>query len=212
MSTWRNKLDLAEFDKMTAKLVSELQAAYMFFEMYCAIEDEIPHHSKAMNKSKHFWSLTRNAHLEATRSTLARIYDQDEKNLSVISGLKKFKIGHLKDEHFQSNDLDNFCRKPLVAGEIDDDIESVSGQEPLVKTLYVRHRHTEIAHLSLKNAQRGISFFERYPLSRVEMQSLIDRAAELINKYSSHHNGKTYAMTTFKNKDYKYIFDEISEA
>ncbi|RBP28502.1 hypothetical protein DET50_1113 [Marinobacter pelagius] len=203
-------MDLAEFDRMTEKLVSELQAAYMFFEMYRAIEDEIPHHSKAMNKSKHFWSLTRNAHLEATRATLARIYDQDEKNLSVRSWLNKFKIDHLKDEYFQSNDLDSFCRKPLVAGEIDEDIKSVSDRDPLVKTLYIRHRHTEIAHLSLKNAQKGVSFFERYPLSRVEIQSLIDRAAELINKYSAHHSGKTYAMTTFHSKDYKYVFDKIS--
>lgn len=205
-------MNLAEFDKMTEKLVSELQAANMFFEMYCAIEDEIPNHSKAMNKSKHFWSLTRNAHLEATRSTLARIYDQDDKNLSVKSWLKKFKSDHLKDEHFQSNDLDNYCRKPLVAGEIDDNIKLVSEQDPLVKTLYVCHRHTEIAHLSLKNAQKGVSFFDRYPLSRMEIQSLIDRAAELINKYSAHHCGRAYAMTTFENKDYKYIFDKISEA
>jgi len=203
-------LDLAEFDMMTEKLVSELQAAYMFFEMYCAIEDEIPHHSEAMNKSKHFWSLTRNAHLAATRSTLARIYDQDDKNLSVKSWLRKFKVGHLKDEYFQSNDLDKFSRKPLVAGEIDDDIESVSDQDPLVKTLYVRHRHTEIAHLSLKNAQKGVSFFERYPLSRLDIQALIDRAAELINKYSAHHSGRAYAMTTFQNRDYKYILDKIS--
>ncbi|MDO6461867.1 hypothetical protein Q4485_14240 [Granulosicoccaceae sp. 1_MG-2023] len=200
---------MAEFDMMTEKLVSELQAAYMFFEMYCAIEDEIPHHSEAMNKSKHFWSLTRNAHLEATRSTLARIYDQDDKHLSVKSWLKNFKVSQLKDEYFQPNDLDKFGRKPLVAGEIDDDIESVSDRDPLVKTFYVRHRHTEIAHISLKNAQKGVSFFERYPLSRLDIQALIDRAAELINKYSAHHSGRTYAMTTFQNRDYKYILDKI---
>lgn len=201
----------SQFSNMTEKLLSEIQAAYMFFEMYCAIEDKTATHSKSMNQSKHFWTLTRNAHLEAARSALARIYDQEEKNLSIKTWLEEFKKFYLKEESFMPNKQGSNFQKLLVDGEIDRDISLVSIKEPLVKTLYIRHRHTEIAHLSLKNAKNGVSFLELHPLSSADVQSLIDRAANLVNKYSAHLNRK-YGMTTLHNKDYEYIFMKISDS
>jgi hypothetical protein len=106
-------VSIKEFENMTGKLVSELQSAYMHFEIYKEIKMQISEHSKEMNKSKHFWSLTINSHLESTRSTLGRIYDQNEKNLGIKSWLLEFKNNYLKQDFFESNELDKFNRAPL---------------------------------------------------------------------------------------------------
>jgi len=200
-----------EFKNMTDKLVSELQSAYMHFEIYKEIKMQISEHSKEMNKSKHFWSLTINAHLESTRSTLGRIYDQNEKNLGIKSWLLEFKKNHLQQEFFEASEQDKFNRTPLKNGEIKNDLKSISLEDEKVNILYKRHRHTEIAHMSLSNAKKGISYFKDYPLPSSDIQELIDRAAAIINKYSSHYNGVNYAMTTFDSQDYKYIFDRLSK-
>jgi hypothetical protein len=202
-------MSVKEFENMTGKLVSELQSAYMHFEIYKEIKMQISEHSKEMNKSKHFWSLTMNAHLESTRSILGRIYDQNEKNLGIKSWLLEFKNNHLKKEFFESIEIDKFNRVPLKNGDIKNDLKSISLEDDKVNVLYKRHRHTEIAHMSLSNAKKGVSYFKDYPLSVTDIQELIDRVAILINKYSSHHSGVNYAMTTLNNQDYKYIFERL---
>jgi hypothetical protein len=204
-------VSIKEFENMTDKLVSELQSAYMHFEIYKEIKMQITEHSKEMNKSKHFWSLTINSHLESTRSILGRIYDQNEKNLGIKSWLLEFKNNYLQQYFFESNEQDDFNRVPLKNGEIKSDLKSISLENEKVNVLYKRHRHTEIAHMSLSNAKKGVSYFKDYPLSSSDIQELIDRAATIINKYSSHHSGVNYAMTTLNSQDYKYIFDRLSK-
>jgi hypothetical protein len=204
-------VSIKEFENMTDKLVAELQSAHMHFEIYKEIKKQISVHSKEMNESKHFWSLTINAHLESTRSTLVRIYDQNEKNLGIKSWLLEFKKNYRKQDFFESKELDNFSRIPLKNGEIGSDLKRISSEDKIVNVLYKRHRHTEIAHMSLSNAKKGVSYFEEYPLTCSVIQELIDRASTIINKYSSHHNGRNYAMTTVDNKDYEYIFERLSK-
>lgn len=198
-----------EFDRLTDRLVEELRSAFMHFDLFKALNSERLIHGRLMNKSKHFWSLTINAHLESTRSIIGRIYDQDRKNLGVKSWLILFKEYFLKPEFFEPHELDNFNRRPLQKGEIDADIESVTTEDKLVEAFYIKHRHTEIAHISLKNSKKGVSFFDLHPLNIEEHQVLIDRAASLVNKYSAHHSGINYAMTTMENADYRHLFQRL---
>jgi len=195
-----------EFDRLTDRLVEELRSAFMHFDLYKTLNSERLNHGHVMNQSKHFWSLTINAHLESTRSIIGRIYDQDRKNLGIKSWLILFKEHFLKPEFFEPHELDNFNRRPLQKGEIDADIKSVTTEDKLVETFYIKHRHTEIAHISLKNSINGVSFFGMHPLSIEEHQVLIDRAASLINKYSAYYSGINYAMTTMENADYRHLF------
>lgn len=198
-----------EFDRLTDRLVEELRSAFMHFDLFKALNYERLNHGRIMNQSKHFWSLTINAHLESTRSIIGRIYDQDQKNLGIQSWLMILKEHFLRPEFFEPHELDNFNRRPLQKGEIDTDIESVTTKDQLVKTFYIKHRHTEIAHISLKNTQNGVSFFDEYPLTIEEHQVLIDRAESLINKYSAHYSGIIYAMTTIENTDYHKLLKKL---
>lgn len=199
-----------EFDRLTDRLVEELCSAYMHFDLYKALNSERSSHGRLMNQSKHFWSLTINAHLESTRSIIGRVYDQNPSNLGIKSWLMLFRDHFLKPEFFEPHELDNFNRRPLRKSEIDTDIESVTTEDQLVETFYIKHRHTEIAHISLKNSKNGVSFFGVHPLTVAEHQILIDRAANLINKYSAHYSGMTYAMTTMENEDYLYLFRRLA--
>lgn len=78
------------FDNLTERLVEELKAAAMHFDLYRSIKASIPSHKKGINKSPNFWSLTLNAHLEATRCSLCKIYEQTNNN-NLTLGLKNSK-------------------------------------------------------------------------------------------------------------------------
>lgn len=198
-----------EFDRLTDRLVEELRSAIMHFDLFKALNSERLNHGRIMNQSKHFWSLTINAHLESTRSIIGRVYDQNQNNLGIKSWLIIFKEHFLRPEFFEPHELDKFNRRPLQKGEIDTDIESVTTKDKLVSTFYIKHRHTEIAHISLKNSKNGVSFFSEHPLTIEEHQVLIDRAASLINKYTAHYSGIGYAMTTIENADYRHLFQRL---
>ena len=204
---------MLNFDNLTERLVEELKAAAMHFDLYRSIKSSIPTHKKGINKSPNFWSLTLNAHLEATRCSLCKIYDQtNNNNLTLNSWLKEFKKYHCKQEFFEPNEMDKFYRMPLNEGEIEQDISSVSLTDPLVNTLYTKHRNNEVAHISNKLVSRGESFWETYPLTVDDIEALILRSKTIVNKYTAHYNGVHYELLSIYQKDdFQYVVDSVEK-
>jgi hypothetical protein len=201
------------FDNLTERLIEELKSAAMHFDLYNSIKSSIPTHKKGINKSPNFWSLTLNAHLEATRCALCKIYDQTNKNnLTIKSWLEEFQKNHCKDDFFKPNDMDKFNRTPLTKSGLEQDLELVSLKDPLVEMLYTKHRNNEVAHLSNKLVSRGESFWQTYPLTREMMETLISRANTIVNKYTVHYNGTHYQLLSIYQKDdYKYVVDSVEK-
>ncbi len=203
-------MDLEHFDNLTERLVEEIRAAINHYALYKAIQEQVKESPDVLNESVHFWSLTINAHLEATRTSLSRVYDREDKSLGLAKWLSLFESHFLKPEFFESNELDNYSRVPLKENDISDDLTLVSDSNPLVKTLYLRHRHTEIAHISLKNAQNQVSFFKKYPLTSDEIEELLTLAASIVNKYTVHHNGVYHSIVGWQQDDHKKLFDRLN--
>jgi len=199
------------FDNLTERLVEELKAAAMHYDLYNSIKLSIPTHKKGINKSPNFWTLTLNAHIEATRCSLCKIYDQtDNNNLTLNSWLKEFQKNHCISEFFESNEMDKFNRIPLVKGELEQDIDLVSLKDPLVNILYTRHRNNEVAHISNKLVSRGESFWKTYPLTEENIDELILRSKNIVNKYTAHYNGVHYELLSIYQKDdFNYVVDSV---
>ena len=202
---------MLNFDNLTERLVEELKAAAMHYDLYNSIKLSIPTHKKGINKSPNFWTLTLNAHIEATRCSLCKIYDQtDNNNLTLNSWLKEFQKNHCKSEFFESNEMDKFNRIPLVKGELEQDIDLVSLKDPLVNILYTRHRNNEVAHISNKLVSRGESFWKTYPLTEENIDELILRSKNIVNKYTAHYNGVHYELLSIYQKDdFNYVVDSV---
>ena len=202
---------MLNFDNLTERLVEELKAAAMHYDLYNSIKLSIPTHKKGINKSPNFWTLTLNAHIEATRCSLCKIYDQtDNNNLTLNSWLKEFQKNHCISEFFESNEMDKFNRIPLVKGELEQDIDLVSLKDPLVNILYTRHRNNEVAHISNKLVSRGESFWKTYPLTEENIDELILRSKNIVNKYTAHYNGVHYELLSIYQKDdFNYVVDSV---
>ena len=202
---------MLNFDNLTERLVEELKAAAMHYDLYNSIKLSIPTQKKGINKSPNFWTLTLNAHIEATRCSLCKIYDQtDNNNLTLNSWLKEFQKNHCKSEFFESNEMDKFNRIPLVKGELEQDIDLVSLKDPLVNILYTRHRNNEVAHISNKLVSRGESFWKTYPLTEENIDELILRSKNIVNKYTAHYNGVHYELLSIYQKDdFNYVVDSV---
>ena len=202
---------MLNFDNLTERLVEEIKAAAMHYDLYNSIKLSIPTHKKGINKSPNFWTLTLNAHIEATRCSLCKIYDQtDNNNLTLNSWLKEFQKNHCKSEFFASNEIDKFNRIPLVKGELEQDIDLVSLKDPLVNILYTRHRNNEVAHISNKLVSRGESFWKTYPLTEENIDELILRSKNIVNKYTAHYNGVHYELLSIYQKDdFNYVVDSV---
>ncbi|ADE17027.1 hypothetical protein Nhal_4019 (plasmid) [Nitrosococcus halophilus Nc 4] len=204
---------MLNFDNLTERLVEEIRSAAMHLDLYKSIRSSILRYRAGVNRSPNFWSLTLNAHLESTRASLCRVYDQTSRgNLTIKSWLEEFKAHHLKDEFFEPSEIDKFNRKPLVPNEIDQDLELVSSSDELVDTLFKRHRNNEVAHISMKLVSRGESYWKSYPLTYDDYEKLISRAENIINKYMAHHNSTSFALLSiFQKDDYQYVMESIEK-
>lgn len=199
---------LSEFKAITERLVREIQAAYMHYDLHCNLKRQLVDHGGKMNDAKHFWSLTLNAHLDAARSSLARVYDQHKKSLGLKAYISEFRDSIKTPFHSTDEVSERYFCAPLAESEIENDLELISENNVLVGTFIKRHRHTEIAHISLTNAKRSVSAFEADPISYAETQELIDRAVRIINRYSVLSDGCVYGVTTLDNDDYMQLFRE----
>ena len=121
---------MSEFKNITNRLVEEIQSAHMHFELYKKLTAEVQKHKKKMNLSKHFWSLTFNAHLEATRTALIRVYDQNPKNLGLISWLNEYRNSEEKPGHYEEEQINRVHRDPLKKGEWEEDLSLIHISEP----------------------------------------------------------------------------------
>ena len=109
--------------------------------------------------------------------------------------------------------MDKFNRVPLVEGEIEQDIALISLKDPLVNTLYTKHRNNEVAHISNKLVSRGESFWETYPLTVNDIETLILRSKTIVNKYTAHYNGVHYELLSIYQKDdFQYVVDSVEKS
>ncbi|MCW8387955.1 hypothetical protein OQJ15_16720 [Fluoribacter dumoffii] len=186
---------IEEFKNLTATLIDETQKAAMHFDLYCNLKKSLS--DFAMNKSPNFWSLTLNAHLEATRLSLCRSYDKTNKTNNIENWLK-----FIKDKSLA----------PQYNSEIEEDIKAVSKNNDIVDRLITKQRNNGIVHHSINNILKKEDFFKIYPLSKQDLKKLIDLLTKLINKYTSIILGTSTAMlSVFQRQDYKYILDGIKE-
>lgn len=164
-----------------------------------------------MNQSPRYWSLTLNAHLEATRINLCKLYDQHKNSLGMYKWLKYFKDHIEKPGHYETQFAQKFQTLPLKTGEIDKDLTLVSKKDPKVKKL-IAHRGNAVAHVNAKSTATGKSVLHSFPMTYSDYEELISRAEKIFNRYHVSHTGVYRSPKTLQQeKDHEYILDAISE-
>ena len=165
-----------------------------------------------------FWWLTDRAHAEAVLYRLTRLYDQRDDSLSLRTWLKLVSENvHLFDErNFRQRLKDN----PFVKGLAQDarrpdreqlelDKKSVEKNDPVVGKL-VSFRNTSLAHRDPTTVLGGAVTNEGQ-LTWADVDTLIERAITIINRYSYLFRASSYACKIMGHDDYKFLLRMVRD-
>jgi hypothetical protein len=180
------------------KIVHNIREATMYWDLYCGIKKSQAEYVKHMNQTKHFWSVTLNSYLDATRLSLCKIYDKQNKSLNIEKWLLDIQT-YIKESDIQNDQL---------TIEIISDIDKVSQKNLIVKNL-ILHRNNHIVHESYSLLIKGRSLIEKSPLTYDDFNCLITQVQEILNKYSDQLFNQTFAFHTAAKNDFKEILDSI---
>jgi len=207
----------AEFERLLEGLAHEIVVANIHFKLRQDLVAEIKTYEREYNQSLAFWSLTFDAHLDATWFRLCRIYDQNSSSLNLRNWLETIQENlHIFDpENFKeklkdnplSDSLELTAEKPN-AEQLDKDIQQVSEGNPLVKKLLML-RNNVFAHKSSKNVIRQRDAFSDYPLSYGEIKQLLDESVAILNRYSGLFISREYSVQVIRHDDYKFILKTL---
>jgi AbiU2 len=207
----------AEFKRLLETLALDITTAAICYRQFRALLTALVNNPDVENNARTFWSLTLEGTLTMCLQALCRAYDQEKSGLHLHSLLRTIENNlHLFDEpHFKNRLKGNAFVDSLAAGleapestMLKIDIYACSSNDPLVKTLQV-HRNNRIAHRSAKNVVTGYSINSMHPLGYDEIETLIDRAVTILNRYSSMFDSNTYSTSMIGEDDYEFVIQSL---
>ncbi len=205
----KDHLDL--FDLLTKRLAHEIRWANWHFHVFTSLQIAVRKHVTPFNMSRMFWGATMNAHLESCRVHLCRIYDTRSQGdtLGLLEWLREFdrlsKHIACREAHAETNHAE-----VVSEDSIQEDNLLVGKSCNLVKKLK-EQRDKDVAHISKRYVTGQLDVVKKYPLSFKDIQTLIDRAKHLLNKYSTYTTGVSYNMSTDDDQDFEFVVEAITE-
>jgi hypothetical protein len=172
------------------------------------------------NQSPTFWYLTLNAHRYATVQSLSRAYDQNQSSLHLLSWLRfiqsnlhLFGTEKFKKRLAGSPFVDSLAQHPRAPDPevLANDITRCSIKDEKVKLL-MQHRGNVVAHRNARTTASGRSLAEEFAVSVEDLEELLDRAHEIVNRYSSLFAATTYSRQMIGHDDYRHIFTCVRDA
>lgn len=209
-----------EFRRLLDALAQDVGDANIHWRLYRDLIEEHKRYKHVWNQSRTFWYLTLNAHSFTAFQCLARAYDQNDSSLHLLSWLKTIQQNlHLFErEAFKVRMTDNpfvesLADSPRVpdAAQLASDIQLCSDSDPKVHAL-ILHRNNLSAHRNARMTAQGRSIVAEFGMSVDDFEMLLDRAHEIVNRYSSLFAASTYSRKIIGNDDYGYIFSSVEEA
>lgn len=181
-------------------------------ELHRNLVEAAESHEREFAQARTFWWLTVRAHADVALYRLARLYDQREDSVSLKSWLdvladnvelfdaRRFRQ-RLRDNPFVKS-LAQTARRPNDQ-QLGLDRESVNARDPVVAKLLAL-RHKALAHrdadVALGRASRED---DQQQLSWTDVDLLIERAIEILNRYSSLFRASSYARDIVGHDDYQ---------
>jgi hypothetical protein len=206
-----------EFERLLAGLAREVVDAAIHWRLYSDLTKAVEIFSIEYNQSPAFWTLTFQAHLDATIFRLIRIYDGNSESLSLRNLLDTIKenISLFDEDKFRQrlssnpfvNSLASDIQKPDVV-QLDKDISYSSTSNHLVKKLTI-WRNNLFAHRSAENTARGYNIAVDHPITGEEVGELVKKSVKILNRYSSLFHATTHSTQIVGHDDYKFVLKSI---
>jgi len=212
--------DAVGFKRLLEGLAEDIVYANIHWRLFQDLRNAITNQPLVWNQSRTFWYLTLRAHIDVTVVRLCRAYDQEKSSLHLLSWLKTIRknIELFSKAEFERRMSDNPFAASLAAEIrtpdsllLDEDIRLCSMQDATVKKLYI-YRGNIIAHRNAKTTAAGIELSKEFPVTWEELEILLTRAKEILNRYSHLFSATEYSVSMISRDDYEYIFSSVTEA
>jgi AbiU2 len=209
-----------EFERLLDSVADDCVTALIHWKLWRDLDLAISHFEREMNQSPAFWSRTLRAHLDVVFFRLARLYDQHSKSLSLRNWLETIQanIAFFDVDNFKTRLKDN----PFVESLADDvrrpdqtvlaqDIKSVSKTADLLVTRLYKARNQLFAHRDPLVVLVPIHLRD-FEMTCDDIDTLIDRAVQLVNNYSSLFRATTYSTIILGRDDFERTLRLVKKA
>jgi len=209
----------AAFGTLLSSLTEDTVTASIHWRLCKDLWAAVPEFVREMNQSAAFWSLTLNAHREVALFRLGRLYDQQRGALSLLSLVGTIRANqHLFEEaHFRKrlrgnpfiDSLAVDARRPDIAT-LDEDARSVSDGSDLLVTRLVAMRNRVLAHRD-PTIVLGASRTTTEALDAVEVDTLLERAASIVNRYSIMFRAGSHLIKIIGHDDFERLLRHVRD-
>jgi hypothetical protein len=208
-----------EFQRLLSALADELLAAQFHFKLYQDLIAARPEYVREFSQAPTFWWLILRANIDAVVLRLCKAYDQYGANppLSLRNLLHTIDANmHLFDEpNFRERLKGNAFVDSLAAtprtpdtAQLQKDLLSASNTDPLVKKLTI-WRSNFYAHRSATHALDAAAFEKQYPLAISDIETLLTRGIDIVNRYSGLFIATYHATSIMGQDDYMSVLNAV---
>lgn len=205
-----------DFKKLLGALAGDLVDAHVFFKLHADLLGSL-RAADEFKESRTFWSMTLQAHYDATIFRLCRIFDQYPGSLNLSNfletiqeNLKIFEVDSFRDRLKGNPFVDSLAQNASQpnADQLAKDILFASIDNKLVKRV-VDARNNFYAHRSSRDVINAADLEEKYGLSTDEVWTLLNGGVQVINRYSNLFHAQVYATNMIGHDDYEYVLNVI---
>lgn len=203
----------AEFERLLDHIAFETFRAHDHWSVLSGLDAAMAEYETEMIQSQGFWAYTMNAHRDTVLFHLTRLYDQRAGALSLGSFLMTVKAqsSYFTQECFRRRLAGNPYVEGLVTSvrsidetQLQQEVDEVSKSDPLVSPLvalrnrYISHRDAHLVRLAALSSLDGLTV--------ESVDALLNRAINIVNKYSRLYRASSYGSKTVGADDYKNLF------
>jgi len=198
-------------------LWDELYWANYYYDIFKEVSKCCQQHTEAVNQSRTFWHLTLRAHCQTTLVYLHRVYDQNKESfnlhrllLTIRDNKEIFDIAEVRKRRAADPHAESLIQSigTLDSAQLERDIEFSSEENVKVKNLKLwRDRIT--FHKDERELFRGKPFEEENPLPFSDIDELLEKAFEILNRYSQYFDTTIYSRGYREWKDMEFVFEAL---
>ena len=186
-----------QFERLLDRLAKDIVDAAVFAKLREDIYSTAKEHWREFNQSPTFWSLCVQAYAEVVMYRLSRVYVSNKMALSLERWLEAIR------------DNPQLFTDPADANQLRADLASVGYRDPVVKKL-IGLRGNFIAHINWDNtADGGMKIGHRFAMSGAEIDELISRAKDILNRYSVLFKRTHWSTNMSGNDDFRYLLKAV---
>lgn len=207
--------DATELKAMITALAADLVDASIHLKLLMDLDHSRNEFAKELNQSNTFWFLTFRAHSDAAMLRLCRAYDPHDNSLNLTTFLSTirnhrdwFDEAPFRERKKDSPYVDSLAASPRRPDDTQIDADLALASDELVKRLVV-WRHSAVAHRSREYALRPHEVVARSPISLDDMQTLVDRGTQILNRYSDLFDANVFSTQMIGRDDYRRVLEAV---